>query len=142
MLEARRFSFVRREDRYGVVDYVPYLPLTLIYGETTFEVSGLLDTGSSVNVLPYDLGLQLGAIWENQTTAIRLGGNLALLEARGLVISAKVSDFETVRLAFAWSRSNDVPIILGRSNFFSEFDVCFYTSQASFDIHQVDKSRK
>jgi hypothetical protein len=71
-----------------------------------------------------------------------LGGNLALLEARGLVISAKVSDFETVRLAFAWSRSNDVPLILGRSNFFSEFDVCFYTSQAFFDIHQVDKSRK
>jgi hypothetical protein len=65
MLEAKRFSFVRREDQYGVVDYVPYLPLTLIYRENAFEVSGLLDTGASVNVLLYNLVLQLGAIWEN-----------------------------------------------------------------------------
>jgi hypothetical protein len=29
----------------------------------------LLDTGASVNVLPYEVGLQLGAVWENQTVA-------------------------------------------------------------------------
>ncbi|MEH1937432.1 MAG: hypothetical protein V7L14_27740 [Nostoc sp.] len=26
----------------------------------------LLDTGASVNVLPYEIGLQLGAIWQEQ----------------------------------------------------------------------------
>jgi|JFJP01.1.fsa_nt_gi hypothetical protein len=142
MLDAKKFAFVRQEDRYGVVDRVPYLPLRLIHKESVLEVSGLLDTGSSVNVLPYDLGVQLGVIWENQTTEIVLSGNLALLKARGLVLSAKVSDFEIVRLAFAWTLSNEVPLILGRSNFFCEFDVCFYASQASFDIRQIGKSRK
>jgi hypothetical protein len=33
----------------------------------SLNVSGLLDTGSSVNVLPYDMGLALGAILENQS---------------------------------------------------------------------------
>ena len=88
MLDAKKFAFVRQEDRYGVVDRVPYLPLRLIHKESVLEVSGLLDTGSSVNVLPYDLGVQLGVIWENQTTEIVLSGNLALLKARGLVLSA------------------------------------------------------
>jgi hypothetical protein len=45
----------------------------------------LLDTGASVNVLPYEIGLQLGAVWEEQIVPIQLSGNLARMEARGLV---------------------------------------------------------
>ncbi|WP_152540390.1 hypothetical protein [Aphanizomenon flos-aquae] len=45
------------------------------------NVSGLLDTGSSVNVLPYEMGLALGAVWENQRLSLPLGGNLACSRA-------------------------------------------------------------
>jgi mRNA-degrading endonuclease RelE of RelBE toxin-antitoxin system len=121
---------------FGVIDFVPQLPLTLLNRDRSVEVFGLLDTGASVNVLPYDVGIRLGAVWEEQTTSVRLGGNLALTEAKGIVLSARISDFSAVKLVFAWSRSNDVPVLLGRTNFFQEFDVCFYTSLQQFELTQ------
>ena len=87
-----------------------------------------------VNVLPYELGTEIGAIWEEQTTPLQLTGNLAQFEARVIVLNAKVSDFEPVRLVFAWTKAPNVPLILGQVNFFMEFDVCFYRSQLSFEV--------
>lgn len=84
--------------------------------------------------MPYDIGLQLGAVWEAQTISVVLTGNLARFLARGLVVSAQVGQFAPVRLAFAWTQANNVPLILGRQNFFSEVDVCFYGSQLAFEV--------
>lgn len=134
MLNSQRFPFVEARDALGSIDAVPQLPLTLYYRNSTVEVSGLLDTGASVNVLPYSVGIQLGVVWEELTTSVQLAGNLAPVEARGLVISAQVSDFAPVRLVFAWSLKDDVPLLLGRMNFFIEFDVCFYSSQRTFEL--------
>ena len=97
-------------------------------------MSGLLDTGASVNVLPYSVGRDLGAIWEEQNFSVQLAGNLATVEAKGLVVSAQIGDFQPVTLVFAWSQTDDVPILLGRINFFLEFDVCFYRSISLFDL--------
>ena len=134
MLNSQRFPFVEARDALGSIDAVPQLPLTLYYRNSAVEVSGLLDTGSSVNVLPHSVGIQLGAVWEELTTSVQLAGNLAPVEARGLVIHTQISDFTPVRLVFAWSLKDDVPLILGRMNFFLEFDVCFYRAQRAFEL--------
>jgi len=134
MLDAQRFPFTERLDEFGTPDAVPSLPLTVSYRNNSIEVSGLLDTGASVNVLPYDVGVRLGAVWEEQTTTVLLAGNLAPVEARGLVVSAEIRPFVPRRLVFAWSQTNDVPLLLGRMNFFLEFDVCFYRSQLAFEV--------
>jgi hypothetical protein len=134
MINAERFNFVEGFDTFGVPDALPQLPLSLTYRDSSVEVSALLDTGASVNVLPHSIGVQLGAVWEEQTTAVILAGNLASIEARGLLVSAQISRFAPVRLVFAWSLSDDVPLLLGRMNFFSEFDVCFYRSQLAFEV--------
>jgi hypothetical protein len=94
----------------------------------------LLDTGASVNVLPYDIGVELGAVWEAQSVSIPLSGNLARSESRGLILSATVAQFSPVLLAFAWTQSRDVPVILGHMNFFLEFNVCFYRHELAFEI--------
>ncbi|MBV8883124.1 MAG: hypothetical protein JO235_03875 [Chroococcidiopsidaceae cyanobacterium CP_BM_RX_35] len=133
MLNSQSFPFVEARDAFGNIDVVPQLPLTLYYRNSAVEVSGLLDTGASVNVLPCSVGIQLGAVCEELTTSVQLAGNLAPVEARGLVISAQVSDFAPVRLVFAWSLKDDVPLLLGRMNFFLEFDVCFYRAQRAFE---------
>lgn len=65
---------------------------------------------------------------------MQLAGNLAPVEARGLVISAQVGGFTPIRLVFAWSMKDDVPLLLGRMNFFLKFDVCFYRSQRTFEL--------
>ena len=134
MLDSQRFSFVEERDALGAVDTVPQLPLTLIYRNTIIQVSGLLDIGASVSVLPYSLGLQLGAVWEEQTTSVTLAGNLAPVEAIGLVIAAQIGSFTPVRLVFACSLSDDVALLLGRMNFFLEFDVCLYRSRMKFEL--------
>lgn len=134
MQNSQQFSFTQGFDTFGVPDALPKLPITLNYRNTSLEVAALLDTGASVNVLPYSVGLQLGAIWEEQNIAVTLAGNLAAVEARGLVIPTQIGNFEPVRLVFAWSRSDDAPLLLGRMNFFLEFDVCFYRSQLTFEV--------
>jgi hypothetical protein len=83
--------------------------------------------------------LQLGAIWEDQTVSIPLSGNLSHSEARGLVLSAKVGSFSPILLAFAWTQSRDVPLILGHMNFFSEFNVCFYRHELAFEVRPREK---
>ena len=114
---AQQFAFSESFDAFGVPDFVPLLPLKLSYGnssgDTAIAVKGLLDTGASVNVLPYDIGRQLGAVWDEQTTAVTLAGNIASVEARGLLVKAQVRNFAPVSLVFAWSLSNYVPLLLG-----------------------------
>lgn len=113
---------------------MPLLPLHLELPSHSISVLGLLDTASAVNVLPFDIGLQLGAVWDDQKTMVQLTGNLASFPARGLVISAIVGHFLPVRLAFAWTQSNNVPLILGQLNFFAEFDAYFSRSSAIFEV--------
>ncbi|MBE8992692.1 hypothetical protein [Nostoc sp. LEGE 12450] len=134
MLDHQRFLFTERTDSFGRVSTMPYLPMTLSNGNKSLEVVALLDTGASVNVLPYQIGLELGAVWEQQTVPIILSGNLAENEARGLVVSGKVANFSPILLAFAWTQSRDAPIILGHMNFFAEFNVCFYRHELAFEV--------
>jgi hypothetical protein len=135
MLNGQRYPFIDRINNSGQTSTLPYLPLTLSNGNNSIEVMALLDTGASVNVIPYEIGIQLGAIWENQTLIIPLSGNLARSEARGLVLSGTVGKFSPVPLVFAWTESTEVPIILGHMNFFAEFNVCFYRHESSFEIY-------
>jgi hypothetical protein len=111
-----------------------YLPLTLMYRQRSLSVLGLLDSGSTVSVLPYTAGLQLGLVWEEQTTPIYLTGSLAKLSARGVIIEGVVRNFPRVDLAFAWTQTDDIPLILGQMNFFMEFDVCFFRSKLEFEV--------
>jgi hypothetical protein len=134
MLNSQRYQFTERTDSLGRASIMPYLPLTLTNGNRSLEVIALLDTGASVSVLPYDIGIQLGVIWEQQTVPIQLSGNLARNEACGVVLSATIAQFSPVLLVFAWTQSNDVPVILGHMNFFAEFNVCFYRHELTFEV--------
>jgi hypothetical protein len=134
MLNGQRYPFIERQNDLGESSILPWVPLVLTAGDRSVEVMALVDTGASVSVLPYEVGLQLGAIWENQTLVIPLSGNLAQSEARGLVLSGSIGQFSPVLLAFAWTERPNTPVILGQMNFFAEFNVCFYRHELAFEI--------
>ena len=113
---------------------LPTIPITLSYANFSISTNALLDSGSTVNLLPYDIGLRLGAIWEEQTVRLPLAGNLARVEAKGLFVQVQIENLEPVRLAFAWAQADHVPLILGQTNFFREFDVCFQRSRSTIEI--------
>ncbi len=130
---AQSFPYVPRDPSLGNASLAPMLPLTLIGGNSV-ATSGLVDSGATVNVLPYALGVQLGLDWDQQTRSVELSGNLASVEARVVVLSAVVGSYPPLRLAFAWARTDAVSVILGQVNFFMEFDVCFFRSRGLFDV--------
>lgn len=134
MPETQRFPYVEIDPSLGVASALPYAPLTLQLDGKVASVSALVDSGAALSVLPYDVGVQLGAVWEQQTTSVQLTGNLADSDARAILVTATIGQFAPVRLAFAWTRNNQVAVVLGQVNFFMEFDVCFFRSQSSFEI--------
>ena len=134
MSNSERSRFINADSALGEAAFRPYLPISLNYQNSSVKVSGLLDTGATINVLPYSIGIQLGYIWEAQTTALNLTGNLAQYEAHAIVVEGKIGKFDPVKLVFAWTRNNEVPLILGQVNFFMEFNVCFYRAQLYFEV--------
>ncbi|BBD66660.1 hypothetical protein NIES4072_60660 [Nostoc commune NIES-4072] len=134
MVDTQKFPYKIIDSSLGMVDQMPYIPLRLSLNDQSLNTEGLLDTGASVNVLPYELGLQLGLIWEDETLSVLLTGNLARFEARAVVVDAQVSSFPTINLAFAWTQASNVPLILGQANFFFEFDVCFFRARSEFEV--------
>ncbi len=129
-----RFAYADMTTHRTEASLLAYMPITLSHGPQGLTASGLLDTGATVNVLPYSLGCQLGLVWDQQTTSVYLTGSLARLPARGVIVSGHVASFPPVELAFAWTQATDVPLILGQVNFFMAFDVCFFRSQAAFEV--------
>lgn len=134
MRNDERYPFVSSNPTLGEASFCPYLPFTLIHQQFSVTTSGLLDTGASVNLLPYSIGVELGYEWERQTTALSLTGNLAQYEARVVLAQAVVGQFKPVQLVLAWTQATNVPLILGQVNFFMEFNVCFYRSQLEFTV--------
>ena len=129
-----RFHYSTIDPLQNEWDSLPRLPLTLRLDRRAIDVMGLVDSGASVNVLPYQLGIQLGALWDDRQAVLRLAGAFGNALAIPVFPTVEITGLPSTRLAFAWTRSDNVPLILGQMNFFMEFDICFYRSQLEFEI--------
>ena len=115
-------------------DSLPRVTLSLSCNNRHIDVSGLVDSGATVNVLPHQAGIALGEIWDDRKAYIQLAGNLGKFMGIPLAVTAQIGEFEPVRLVFAWVKTDNMPLILGQTNFFMEFDICFYRSKLEFEI--------
>lgn len=129
-----RFRCSTTDPSQNEFDSLPRLPLILRREGRTVEALALVDSGATVNVMPYELGLQLGATWDDSRAIIQLSGNLGNQPATPFPAMVQVGDIAPVQLAFAWTTSPNAPLILGQTNFFMEFDVCFYRSKMEFEV--------
>ena len=129
-----RFSYSTTEFGQDELDRLPRLPLRLSAQQNIINTIGLVDSGAMVNVLPYELGLRLGGVWNKQQAIIQLAGNLGRQMAIPFFAMGYVGEFSPVRLAFAWTRVPNTPLILGQTNFFMEFEVCFFRPRFEFEI--------
>ena len=115
---------------------MPFVNLQLGHKGYRISVAGLVDSGSALNILPFDVGLELGLDWEKQEFSLEVGGSLKGIEAYAVLVKANIAEFPSVDLAFAWLRQSslDVPVLLGQVNFFQEYNVCFYGHRRVFEI--------
>lgn len=134
MITPLRFRYGSTKAGISANNQLAHVPIVLRNGSHSVTALGLLDTGSTVNVLPLSAGLQLGFVWDEQTTPLSLTGTLAQVPARGVIVSGQVGSFVPVDLAFAWTLTDEAPVLLGQINFFMEFDVCFFRSLSMFEV--------
>lgn len=130
-----RFKYSTSNSSQNEFDSLPRIPLILLRENFSVETIGLVDSGATINVLSYEIGVQLGAVWDESKAILRLAGNLSNQTAMPLFVNAQVGNFTPVQLAFAWVKSANTPLILGQTNFFLEFDVCFYRSKFEFEVN-------
>jgi hypothetical protein len=116
MPSQQTFSYIAGDSAWGEASLMPYVPLTIYRDGQAVNEYALVDSGSSVNVMPYSLGERMGLNWEDELTLVKLTGNLASLEAKGIVVNARDGDSEIVELVFAWTRTDDAPFLLGQIN--------------------------
>lgn len=128
------FKYVITDPSHTELDSLPRIPLTLSANGQRIDVIGLVDSGATVNVLPYQVGLHLGGVWDDDEAEIQLAGNLGEYRAMPYLVMAEVADASPVELAFAWVPINNVPLILGQMNFFMEFEVCFRRFNLEFEV--------
>ena len=111
----------------------PMLSLTLRANGQEQTTTALGDSGADVNVLPWSIGASLGFVWEPNKATIRVAG-IAQGAALPVLLSADFGDVQGAKLAFSWCQTDAVPLVLGQTNFFMEFDICFFRSRSEFQI--------
>lgn len=113
-----KFTYSKSDPRQREADRRPRVSLHLCRRQRVVETIGLVDSGATISVLPYSLGLQLGFVWDESQANLPLAGIVSGYNGIGLRISSVIADQYSVDLAFAWVKSDAIPVILGQMNFF------------------------
>lgn len=107
----------------------PFIPISIRYHGNSIDTSAMLDSGADTSILPYAMGLALGADWSRQPDLWHLEGFGGEFETKKLVADLVIGTWHPLRILFGWTRANDVPVVLGQLNFFYLVDICFYRSR-------------
>ena len=131
-----RFRYTSFKDAQGIVYQRPIVPISLSYATQIVSTEALLDTGADVNILPYRLGLALGANWDDARRFSGVSGNLSDSDTRAIILTATIQSLNPARMIFVWVKTDIARIILGHINFFQEFNTCFVASDGIFEIEE------
>jgi len=112
---------------------LPTIPITLSHAGLSVSANALLDNGSTVNLYLTTSGRN-GCNLGGTNCPLAIGRKSCKGWSRGLFVYVQIGNLEPVRLAFAWAKTSQIPLILGQTNFFREFDVCFQRSRCTIEI--------
>jgi hypothetical protein len=131
-----QFNYIRPASAPENFPGVPFVPIMLYHGGYEIEWAAVVDSGATTSVLPYDLGVQLGLVWEEQTLPVDLGGVYRDTKAFSVLVRGEIAGFSAVALGFSWidKTSDEARLLLGQMNFFQRFKVTFEAYKRTFDI--------
>lgn len=112
----------------------PFVPVILRLGGNEIQELAMIDSGADVSVLPYRVGVNLGALWEDQDEVLVVAGLTEDLESRDITLNLTIGTLPRIMVPFAWTARDDLPVILGQSGFFSQFDICFFRSRGEIAL--------
>ncbi len=87
-----RFKYSVTDPSQNELDSLPRLTLTPSCNTRQVDVVGLVDSGATINVLPYEIGVHLKETWDDRKANIKLAGNMGRFPAMPLAVMAKIGD--------------------------------------------------
>ncbi|TVS14294.1 MAG: hypothetical protein EA424_19910 [Planctomycetaceae bacterium] len=75
-----RFRYSTSDLTQHESDSLPWLPVVLRVGTRAVEAIGMVDSGATVNVLPFELGVELGAEWDDRKAILQVSESRSRLE--------------------------------------------------------------
>lgn len=129
-----QFPYVSRGTQGPVSDLAPLLPLTLRRNGVSTDVSALVDSGASISVLPWSVGALFRVDWDALQVPCGIGGSAGGVPGKIMLLEGVIGSFPPLTLVFSWIKSDTVPLIVGQTNFFLNFDVSFFRARGYFEI--------
>ncbi|MDM8524313.1 hypothetical protein QUF80_13165 [Desulfococcaceae bacterium HSG8] len=84
--------------RYQYTGDLPIIRIALYHAGHEITIPAVVDSGAMVSVLPYDMGIELGFIWEEQTIPVKLGGTCQGIAAFGVLVRGELAGLSPVAL--------------------------------------------
>jgi hypothetical protein len=91
-----RFKYSTSDPDQDEFDSLPRIPFVLRKEGRFVDTVGLVDSGATVSVLPYELGVRLGATWDDDQAVIRLAGSLGDQPAIPLLADVEIGSIPPV----------------------------------------------
>ena len=137
-----RFPYSKPQGMTGKPGVLPFIPLTLYFTHDGIHITkhvtvpALIDSGSTVNVLPRDIGERFGLDWDEQRAVLASAGIVLGHPALAVPVFAKIPGLTPQQLLFAWSElsSENRRVLLGQTDFFDECYVDFRKPLGYFEI--------
>jgi hypothetical protein len=116
-------------DLQFIFDYFKYpvVPVKFYYnGKETPFIDALLDSGGDFIVIPMPIAKYLGLKLKSAGAVDTAGGTASLFKATlNMVIGSKDQSVTYSNLEIHVSDRNDIPVLLGRSPIFEDYEIIF-----------------
>ena len=140
MPERLEFEYILGDWYFPDEDRRPLVPVKLSYQDNVVQQWALLDSGADMNVMPFQIGLDLGLSWVPSIQDFSLLGWAGRqLPAKAIAVELQIGSWPSLKMAFAWSTFAETPLILGQWNFFQMVDICFLRSQGLISLELAER---
>lgn len=124
---AKRIEFAFRKEKSGMLGLImrPVAKVVLINGTKKVPEILYVDSGADITMIPKSVGEILGLKVENSEKIDTVKG---IGERSVAIIIKKIKiqiDNKIIPIRVAWALTEDVPLLLGRTDIFKLFDIIF-----------------
>jgi len=122
----------------GEILYRPLIPLTF-ESKSKINVLAMIDSGSDITIIPKEMAEALGIEFKKENIVYGISRNpLLTKEGKVYVKFGKGREFYSFEIPVAVPKEiHDVPIIIGRAGFFSQFKITFIESEKKIEFKKI-----
>lgn len=133
-----KYKSIRHPDGHSVK--TPSIPITFIGPSEALSVVAVVDSGADFSVLPKEVAEVLGLrLDQNIEPCYGISGKIDAAEdhVRVKIQNSHESYSFNITVKILLSEEVDIPVLIGRSGFFEEFEITFNESREKISLKKV-----